>query len=69
MFVLMVPAGMPELSSDQDVMCIDKTLVLDLGFDDRGQEEARKVFAERRRKSQGTKSRQADDFIHNIKHR
>ena len=37
MFVLMVPAGMPELSSDQDVMCIDKTLVLDLGFDDSGQ--------------------------------
>ena len=59
---------MPELSTEQNIVHIDETLVLEYGLSQKGKSEAEKVFKERIAGALGTKSRQLDDFFHSWKH-
>merc|ERR1711865_567714 len=64
LFILVIPAGMPELRTGEDIRYLQT--MLSLG---QTQEEARQVFLTEIANSLDTRSRQIDDAIHSIVHR
>eukprot|EP00968_Pinguiococcus_pyrenoidosus_P003328 scaffold207_cov267-Pinguiococcus_pyrenoidosus.AAC.27 len=63
LFVLMVPAAMPELTDKEDITYLRD--MLDLRLRDK---QAAKKFRTEIQKSLGTVSRRVDNFFHNVKH-
>ena len=62
LFLLMVPAGMPELLEEQDIEYLQMKLELGLS-----NVEAEESFRKEIKASLNTTSRQLDNFVHNIK--
>ena len=62
LFLLMVPAGMPELLEEQDIEYLQMKLELGLS-----NVEAEERFRKEIKASLNTTSRQLDNFVHNIK--
>ena len=64
MFILMVPAGMPELLDRRDIIYLREMLSLELSFD-----KADEKFIAEIKNSLNTVSRRIDNWIHNLKHK
>ena len=62
LFLLMVPAGMPELLEEQDIEYLQMKLEVAITND-----EAEESFRKEIKSSLNTTSRQLDNFVHNIK--
>jgi phosphatidylinositol-4,5-bisphosphate 3-kinase len=63
LFVLMIPAGMPELTKRSDVAFMDDKLMLGMSHD-----EAAKHFAKEIKNALNTITRRIDNLAHTVKH-
>ncbi len=63
LFVLMIPAGMPELTARADVAFIDDKLMLGAS-----NEEAARHFAKEIKNALNTITRRIDNLAHTVKH-